>query len=272
MPDSLFLEERRRAILERLKLEGRVAVKDLSERMQVSAVTIRQDLRALEEAGLLERTYGGAVFRSGQLNLQELSFNARQLKHRPQKEAIAQAAAALLQDGYSLALDSSSTAYALVPHLRRFDRITVVTNSLVIAESFLDSPGIRVLMPGGRLRHDSISLVGNPESLPKVNLNIGFFGARGMDEVAGASEIDPDEVAVKQALIARCVCSVFVVDGSKWGQVAAYTLMAPHDLTHIITSADAPPDLVSRFRQAGVRVDVISFAGNKAPFGAMTDP
>jgi DeoR/GlpR family transcriptional regulator of sugar metabolism len=262
MPDALFLEERRRAILEQLRLEGRVAVKDLSAKMRVSAVTIRQDLRALEEAGLLERTYGGAVFRAGQLNLEELSFNARQLRNRPQKEAIAQVAAALFQDGYSVALDSSTTAYALLPHLKRFDRITVVTNSLMVAESLLDSPGIRVLMPGGRLRRDSVSLVGNPESLPKVNLNIGFFGARGIGEVAGASEIDPDEVAMKQALIARCVCSVFVVDGSKWGQVAAYTLVAPQNLTHIITSADAPLDLVNRFRQWGVRVDVTSFTRN----------
>jgi DeoR/GlpR family transcriptional regulator of sugar metabolism len=262
MPDTLFLEERRRAILEKLKLEGRVAVKDLSERMRVSAVTIRQDLRALEEAGLLDRTYGGAVFRAGQLNVQELSFNVRQLKDRPQKEAIAQAAAALVQDGYSLALDSSTTAYALIPHLKRLDRLTVVTNSLMVAESLLDSPGIRVLMPGGRLRHDSISLVGSPESLPKVNLNIGFFGARGIGEVAGASEIDPDEVAIKQALIARCVCSVFLVSGSKWGQVAAYTLVAPQNLGHIITSSDAPSDLVSRFRQRGVRVDVIAYTRN----------
>jgi len=260
MPVPLFLEERRRAILEQLKREGRVAVKDLSEKMRVSAVTIRQDLRALEEAGLLERTYGGAVFRAGQLSLEELSFNVRQLKNRPQKEAIAQAAAALVEDGYSIALDSSTTAYALVPHLKKFDRITVVTNSLRVAESFLEKPGIRVLLPGGRLRRDSISLVGNPESLPKINLNIGFFGARGIGEMVGASEIDPDEVAVKQALIARCMCSVFVVDGSKWGQVAAYTLVAPQDLTHVITSADAPSDLVNRLRRLGVRVDVVAFS------------
>lgn len=259
MPDPLFLEERRRSILDQLELRGRVTVKELSDLLQVSEVTIRQDLRALQEQGLLERTYGGAVARGGSLGLKELSFNVRQLRMRRQKDAIAEAAASLVRDGFSLALDSSTTVYALVPFLKRLNKITIVTNGLMVAQSFLDNDErqVRVLVTGGRLRRDSISVIGTPEGLPTINLNIGFFSARGVAVGIGTSEIDPDEVQVKQALIARCVQVVFLVDGSKWGQVAPYTIVPDTQLQHIITSSDAPRDEVQRFREMGVRVDVV---------------
>ncbi|NLX10931.1 MAG: DeoR/GlpR transcriptional regulator [Chloroflexi bacterium] len=260
MSDGLFVQERRRIILEKLKQRGRVAVKDLSDLLHVSAVTIRHDLRALEEAGLLERTYGGAVIRSGEPVLQELSFNVRQMKNHAQKDAIAQAAAALVHDGFSIALDSSTSSYALVPHLLKFDRLTIVTNSLVVAQGFLNNSQFRVLMPGGRLRRDAISLVGQPESLPKVNLNLGFFSARGLDDVVGISEIDPDEAVIKRALFSYCVAPVFLIDGSKWGQVAPYTIVPPQQIRHIITSQNAPAELVQRFRSQNVQVDLVPYS------------
>ncbi len=258
MSDPLFLEERRRVILELLEQRGRVTVKELSDEMQVSEVTIRQDLRALQELGLLERTYGGAVARGGSIGLKELSFNLRQMKKRDQKDAIAALAATLVHDGYSIALDSSTTVYAMLPYLKAFDNLTIVTNSLMVAQGFLDKDDhqTRVLLAAGRLRRDSISVVGMPESLPQVNLNLCFFSARGVVESVGASEIDPDEVVVKQTMITRSAESVLLVDGSKWGMIAPFTIVPVSSLRHVITSSDAPPDQVARFRSLGVRVDV----------------
>lgn len=258
MPESLFVEERRRVILEQIKENGRVSVKNLSALLNVSAVTIRQDLRALEEVGLLERTYGGAVRRENSSVVPEMSFHVRLGKQRREKEAIAAAAAALIQEGYSVALDASSTAYALVPHLKAFKKITVVTNSLITAQTFLDSPQVSVLLPGGRLRRDSISIVGSPEGLPDVNFNIGFFSARGVSLIGGISDVDADEVAIKQAMFARCVTGIVTVDGSKWGQVAPYTFIKSENVRHIITSDDAPPELVEEFRAQGTLVDVVA--------------
>lgn len=259
VPDPLFLEERRRAIIELLEQRGRVTVKELSEEMQVSEVTIRQDLSALKEQGLLERTYGGAVARGGVSGLKELSFNTRQGQMRRAKDAIAGAAAAWIHDGYSIALDSSTTVYTLVPYLKKHEKLTLVTNGLMLAQSFLDNDDrqARVLLIGGRLRRDSISLVGMPESLPNVNLNVGFFSAHAIDENAGASDLDPDEVTVRQAMIARCAHPIFLIDGSKWGQIAPYTILPTAKLEHIITSSDAPPAQVERFRELGIRVDVV---------------
>lgn len=256
MPEPLFVEERRRVILDQLKEQGRVSVKDLSETMNVSAVTIRQDLRALEEGGLLERTYGGAVRRESTTVLPEMSFHVRLGKKHREKEAMAIAAAALVREGDSVALDASSTAYALVPHLKAFKRMTVVTNSLITAQSFLDSPQVSVLLPGGRLRRDSISIVGRPEGLPDVNLNVGFFSARGVSLPGGVSDMDADEVAIKQAMVQRCVNVVVMIDGSKWGQVAPYPFIRMEQVRHIITSDEAPIDMVNEMRRRGIRVDV----------------
>ncbi len=258
MPEPLFVEERRRVILDQLKEQGRVSVKDLSELMSVSAVTIRQDLRALEDNGLLERTYGGAVRRESTTVLPEMSFHVRLSKKQREKEAMAAAAAALIHEGDSVALDASSTAYSLAAHLKTFKRVTVVTNSLVTAQSFLDSPQVNVLMPGGRLRRDSISIVGRPEGLPDVNLNIGFFSARGINLASGVSDMDADEVAIKQAMVARCVSVVVLIDGSKWGQVAPYPFLKGEQVKHIITSSDAPLQMVEEMRKRGVRVEVVS--------------
>lgn len=254
---ALFVEERRRIILDQLQQHGRVSVAELSEAMQVSAVTIRQDLRALEEEGLLDRTYGGAVSRSSSA-LPELSFHIRMGKRQHEKAAIAKAAAALVSDGDTVALDCSTTAYAMVEPLKRFRKLTIVTNSLIIAQSFLDSPHIHVLLPGGRLRRDSVSLVGGTNTLPEINLNIGFMGARGISMVGGISDVDADEVQMKSAMIARCISTVVLVDGSKWGQVATYTFLKPEKMARIITSDLAPPELVAQFRNEGICVDVVA--------------
>jgi DeoR/GlpR family transcriptional regulator of sugar metabolism len=253
----LFVEERRRVILEELKQRGRVSVNALSHALHVSTVTIRQDLRALEEDGLLERTYGGAVLRKPEPYLPELSFDVRQDKQRKAKEAIGVFAATLVKDGYGIVLDASTTAFALVPHLRRLERVTVVTNSLIIAQSFLDAPAIQVLMPGGRLRRDAVSLVGNPSGLPDINLNIGFFGTQGITFANGMTDTDPDEVTIKKAMMARCISTVVVADGSKWDQIAPYTFATP-DQIHRIVTANVPLHLATPFREQGIEVDILN--------------
>jgi DeoR/GlpR family transcriptional regulator of sugar metabolism len=253
---GLFVEERRRMILDRLKQRGRVSVKELSASMRVSEVTIRQDLRALETEGMLERTYGGALLREAPSGPPELSFHTRMTKKRGQKEAIAAAAAALVHEGDAIALDASTTAFTLAGLLKSLRRLTVVTNSLHLANFFLDAPQITVMLPGGRLRRDSISLVGRPEGLPDINLRMGFFGARGVSVIGGVTDVDVDEVAMKQAMVSRCVQSVVLVDGSKWGQLGAYTFLRLANVARIITTDDAPEPLVHEVRGCGVDVQV----------------
>jgi len=220
-------------------------------------VTIRQDLRALEDEGILERTYGGAMLRSPSSTAAELSFDIRRRKHKGEKDGIGRAAAALVKDGYGVALDSSTTTFAMIPYLKRYDGLTIVTNSLMIAQQFLDSPRIRVLLPGGSPRRDSISLVGNPASLPDINLNVGFFSAQGVTFEAGITEIGPDEAEMKRALMSRCITKVITVDATKWGKVAPYTYASAREIARIITTNTVPEADVHPFRQAGIVIETV---------------
>lgn len=260
MSEQLFLEERRRLIMDHLRLHGRVSVKALSEKLNVSAVTIRQDLRALEEAGLLERTYGGAVLPfSGQAG-PELSFDLRLRQRQEIKEAIARAAAKMIRDGYGIALDASTTTFALVPHLKQFKKLVVITNSLMIAQRLLDSPQIQVFLPGGRLRRDSIAVVGRPETLPDINLNLGFFGTRGISLERGVTETDPDEAEMKRALTTRCLSTVILADHTKWDTVAPFTFVELEDVETILTDDRAPEGLLNRYRNQGIDVVAVPAA------------
>src|SRR5262249_40205389 len=137
--------------------------------------------------------------------------------------------------------------------------LTIITNSIIIAQQYLDTPSITVLLPGGRMRRDSISIVGRPEGLPDINLNIGFFGARGVSLVGEVTDIDQDEVAIKPAMMTLCIESVILNDGSKWGQVAPYTFARFSQVSRLITTDDAPPEVVTDVRKMGPEVQVVRF-------------
>jgi DeoR/GlpR family transcriptional regulator of sugar metabolism len=265
MPKQLYMEERRRHIIERLQDLGRVSVNELSEWLDVSAVTIRQDLRALEQENLLDRTHGGAVLRRDTTGGSDLSFEVRNRVNHSAKDNLARKAASLVESGYSIALDASTTCFRMLPYLKKLERLIIVTNSLMIAQNCLDSPHIEVFMPGGKLRRDSISLVGKPEELPDINLNCGFFGANGISKTAGITESSRAEVEIKQAIMYHCLQVYFVLDATKWGRISPFTLAAVGDLAttepySVITSKQAPVDEVREFQKHGVRFMLVGDA------------
>lgn len=255
MANQLFMEERRRLILEQLKKQGRVSVGELSNNMNVSAVTIRQDLRALEADGLLERTHGGAVEvqQKSTSDEPELSFDIRRNQYANEKNALGLAAAAMIETGSAIALDASTTVCSLLPHISHLDSLTVVTNNLMATEMLLNNPRVEVLLPGGRLRRDAYSIVGAPSTLPDINLNIGFVSAWGISPEAGLTEVSEDEMIMKQALLARCSTKVVLVDSSKWGQVAPYTYALPQDVDLILTTNRIPETILDTFKGTSIR-------------------
>ena len=251
----MYMEERHRLILDLVEKQGRVSVNELSDNLGVSAVTIRQDLRALADKKLVQRTHGGAV--KPQATSLELSFEVRQRENAAVKSQLAAYAAERVESGDSIALDASTTVFAMLPYLKQLERLTIVTNSLMIATSCLESPQVEVVLPGGTLRRDSISLVDSPHTLPDINLRYGFFGAHGLDIANGVTESSLREVNMKQAFMERCTETALVVDETKWGKIAPYTLAAPTGFSTIITTTDAPYDLVKDFQNCNAHVDIM---------------
>lgn len=257
MSDQLFMEERRRIILDQLQRSGRVSVKRLSDDFNVSEVTIRKDLRALEAANLVKRTHGGAVLPSARSISPELSYDVRLRTNSRIKSQIASYASRYVSHGDIIALDASTTVFAMLPHLKGLDELTIVTNSLIIARDLLNYQHINVLMPGGQLRRDSVSLVGKPEGLPKLQLSAGFISAHGYTEGSGFTESSLEESQMKRAILEQCISKYMLIDDKKWGKVTSYTIVQPQELSAIFTSRQAPAETVAELRNSDVIVEFV---------------
>jgi DeoR/GlpR family transcriptional regulator of sugar metabolism len=250
------LPERRRQIVEAIEKAGKLSVVELSTYFDVSEVTIRQDLQALSEQGLLLRTRGGALSTN---TMPEFSFDVRQQQRAAQKVRIGQAAAALVSHGDTVFLDASTTVHAIIPYLKDHSELIVITNSLKAAISLLDAPQIQVILPGGHLRRESISLVAPTQYdlLEEINIQIGFFGARGVSVEEGLTDVNLNEVATKRAMVERCRRVVGVLDARKWGKVAASTFASLEQIDTLITDQDASKDLVRRIQEQQVEVILV---------------
>lgn len=254
---ELYLEERRQAILQRVDELGRVSVAELSQRLGVSEVTIRADLQALAEQKLLIRTHGGAI--AAPDNRYELALTARRLRQTQEKSRIGRTAATLVDDGDAVFLDSSSTALAMVPHLKGRRHLTVITNGLAVAQELRDAPDIRVVLPGGTFRRDTDSLVGvdGLAMLHKFNIQKGFFGAHGINLPEGLTDVSAGEAELKRHLVQLCRQVIGLLDTTKWGRVGLASFATPAEIDTLITDGEAPAELVGAVRDMGIEVMIV---------------
>lgn len=247
-------QERRHDILDRVQRDGRAAVSELSQEFDVSEVTIRGDLQALADQGLLVRTHGGAI-PANRLS-RDLSLALRRQQQVLAKDHIGEAGAARIEDGDAVFLDSSSTALAIARHLTDHRFVTVVTNSIAIVQELTEYANLEVVVPGGRLRRDTFSLVGvdGLDMLSQYNIQKGFFGAHGITLVEGLTDVSADEADVKRMLAGMCRQVFAVLDATKWGQVGLASFAALNQISTVITDCSAPAGLVGQVRAAGVDV------------------
>ena len=154
----MLIEERRRAILEALRLEGRVLVAELGRRFRTSQVTIRKDLEILHATGKIHRTHGGAL-PAHEGALEDPSLREKEKLHRKEKIQIATAAANMVEEGQVVILDSGTTTTAIARALRHHQNLTIITNAVNIAAELAGS-SLEVILTGGTLRKNSFSLVG----------------------------------------------------------------------------------------------------------------
>jgi DeoR/GlpR family transcriptional regulator of sugar metabolism len=248
---DLYLEERRREIIKRVNQDGRVSVAELSQQFGVSEVTIRSDLQALAERNR------GAVPLTG--SLLELSLALRRQRQVQEKRRIGAVGAALVTNGDAIFLDSSSTALAIAQHFKNHRHLTIVTNSLAVAQEMLNAPGVTVVMPGGTLRRETASLIGinDLEMLRQFNIQKGFFGAHGLNIPEGLTDVSAGEADVKRPLVALCRQVIAVLDATKWGRVGLASFARLDELDCVITDAQAPSDLVQQVRSWGVEVELV---------------
>lgn len=247
------------AILTELQQTGRVAVETLSEQLDVSVVTIRRDLDALEQKGLLRRTHGGAVsmeplfyepFRRDQ------SFMAQVERAADEKRRIGRAAAALITPGETIALTPGTTTTEVIRGLPMNYNITVVTNTVNVAMELSKRKDVYVFVTGGHLHGEWFSLVGSAaiKSLENMLINTMFIGADGMDAKWGASCFNADEAELNGTMMKLARRRVAVVDSGKLGVVANWRICHAPELNVLITDTNATDEAIAPFEKLGIEV------------------
>lgn len=240
----MLARQRQERILEALRASGGVRVSDLTEELQVSYMTIRRDLDALAERGLVDKVHGGATIAS-QRSADEPGFEAKSLREQPEKEAIAVAAAALVKPGTAIAVTAGTTTWALARYLRDIPNLTVVTNSIPVAQIMRHSgrTDLSVVLTGG-LRTPSDALVGPvaDAALRNMHVDLLFMGVHGFDERAGLTTPNLLEAETNRALLRSARQLVVVADHTKWGIVGLSTIASLGAADVLVTDAGMPPE------------------------------
>ncbi len=216
--EQIFVEERKRAVLDFVNERKRATVAELCARFEVSPATMRSDLRDLEQEGLLVRTHGGATVKEKARF--ELEAREKGVQHSPEKRAVAQRALERIEDGDTILLDTGSTTYQLATMLGARNDVTVVTNDLAIAQLLEDHPSATVHMVGGVVRKHFHCTVGTraEQFLQGLKVDKAFMAANSFSIESGATTPDLQHAEIKRRMIAIATKIFLLVDSSKLGK------------------------------------------------------
>ncbi|MDT5032097.1 MAG: hypothetical protein QOC94_2268 [Actinoplanes sp.] len=235
----MLAQQRQAAILDRVRAAGGVRVSELASEYGVSDMTIRRDLESLADRGLLAKVHGGATTVSPG-SAHEPGFAAKSVRQRAEKAAMAMRAATLVSPGDAIALSAGTTTAGLAQRLVDVPSLTVVTNSIPVADIFYRAgrPDQTVVLTGGT-RTPSDALVGPVAvaAIGRLHLDMLFLGVHGMSERAGYTTPNLMEADVNRALVEAAERLVVLADHTKWGTVGISSIV-PLDRADVVITDD----------------------------------
>ncbi|MFE9174194.1 DeoR/GlpR family DNA-binding transcription regulator [Streptomyces kebangsaanensis] len=250
----MYAPERQQEILRLARDGGRVDVVSLAEEFQVTAETIRRDLKALDRAGLLRRVHGGAI-PVGRLDF-EPDLAERESTAADEKDRIAKAALAELPAEGTLILDAGTTVARLAAALPLEAELTVVTHSLPTAARLADHPGVQLHLVGGRVRTRTRAAVDAwaLRAYGEIRADVLFVAANGFSAEHGLTTPDLAEAAVKRAAIAAARRVVLLADSTKHGQEHFARFGGLDDVDLLITDSGLSPEDAAAIERGGTEV------------------
>lgn len=227
--------ERKKEILEMLRIQQHVVVSELSAHYQVTEETIRRDLDKLEKEGYCTKTYGGAIL--GNSTKADLSYTIRNKTNVEAKRKIAAIASSLIQDGDHIMLDDSSTSLFLAKEIKDKQRLTVITNSIQIIMELSEVEGWTIMSTGGILKPDSLALIGNQAQLSIANYHVdkAFISCKGIDMEHGVTDSNENHSLNKKAMLRSAAETFLCLDNSKFDKISFVTICGFDKLHNMIT-------------------------------------
>jgi DeoR family transcriptional regulator, fructose operon transcriptional repressor len=241
---------RQKGILEQLKRGEELSVKELADLFETSDITIRRDLITLSEKGLLVRTHGGAMLPEG------TSFHQKESRNNEAKTYIGKLAASYVKTGDVIFMDCGSTVFQMCAHLRKLERLTIITNSLPIVAELLGQPGFTINLAGGeidagrRAVHGSMAL----EHIARYKADKAFVGVDGFSLDNGLSASGEKEASMTLAMACRTRETYLLCDSSKLEQDAYLQFAGLSHIDFLVSDRGISQVLAARYEQAGIRL------------------
>lgn len=257
-----MLNDRQQIILEITEENGEVSYRDLcAEFPDVSEMTLRRDIQLLEKEGFVLRTRGGAVSLktlSEQIAIpgEENEYGLRAHENVNAKKTIAEKALPFVKKGCSIYLDAGSTIMALAKLLPN-ERFTIITNATNIAQELVGKNNIQVIMLGGTLNRNTLSVSGPTavQTIGKINIEMAFMSSSAFTLDSGFTVSNVYEAELKQKVISKAKKSIMLMDTSKIGKDLMFTLANIDDISVLVTEADSlPVDIVKKANEANIEL------------------
>jgi DeoR family transcriptional regulator of aga operon len=250
------ITDRHQFILEKLKKEGKVSILDLVEEMEVSGVTIRKDLKLLEDKNLLFRTRGG-----GSINnpyAVDRPIYEKEFINSDEKKKIARAAVELIGQTDSIMIGSGTTVFEIARALYPTRHLTVITPALKVGLELSNRPNVEVLQLGGLIRQNSSSVAGAHaiQVLQEISCSILFIGVDGIDLEFGISISNLAEAALNQKMIETAQTVVICADSTKFDRRGLGRICSLDQVHYIITDSNVSKSTVKAIEEKGIKVIV----------------
>lgn len=228
----MTLNERQKTILQLLREKGRIYVTEVAEQLHYSEMTVRRDLKAMEEDHLLQRCHGGAV----EMDTMDAPISMRTHVGDDSKKLLAKKASVYLRDDISVFLDSSSTCGYIVPHIAEHSGITVFTNSVCTLQ-LLAQYHIPCHVIGGHYYEKDMCMVGSlaEDMAEKINVDVAFFSCAAISSDGRITDKDELQTSVRKKILQNAIRSVMLFDKNKLDKLYLYNVCHRDDLTEVFT-------------------------------------
>jgi DeoR family transcriptional regulator of aga operon len=251
------ITERHQLILNKLQKEGYISVIDLCKELDVSSVTIRKDLKLLEDKNLLFRTHGGATLNNPYTA--DRPVNEKEKLQSSEKMKIGATASQFIEPNDSIIIASGTTVLALAKNIQPKESLTVITAALNVAMELVKHPNIEVLQLGGIMRKSSSSVTG-PYAESILNdffCSKLFLGVDGIDIEFGLTTASAMEASLNRKMIAVSQKVIVLSDSTKFGRRGFGRICGIEDINHIITDSGIPEHYVNHLEGMGIEVTIV---------------